>query len=331
MLSRVADSLYWLSRYVERAENNARILDVNQELTLDFKNQDLTGQRQHWEPIIASLEEKELFFKLYKDADADSVIRFVALEPENPNSIRCCLSAARENARTVREQISSEMWEQINRLYLYLITDAAENLLATNPYEFFKFVVDGSQAFQGITNATMTHGEGWQFIQAGKSIERADRTSRILDIKYHILLPMGEQVGGNIDLVQWGAVLKSCSGFEAYLKLYQGKMVPWKVAEFLILHSEFPRSIRFNVDALDVALHRISGCPRNQYSNSAERLSGRLCSDLDFESISEIFGQGLHQNLDRIQSRLNEVDDHISSIYCRWMEPEAQGQTQAQS
>lgn len=331
MLSRVADSLYWLSRYVERAENNARILDVNQELTLDFKNQGYSSQRRHWEPIIASLEEKEVFYKLYETADVESVIRFVALDPENPNSIRSCLAAARENARTVREQISSEIWEQINRLYLYGISNEAENLLSANPYEFFKIVVDGSQAFQGITDATMTHGEGWQFIQAGKSIERADRTSRILDIKYHILLPMGEQVGGNIDLVQWGAVLKSCSGFEAYLKIYRDKMAPWKVAEFLILHSDFPRSIRFNVDALDVALHRISGCPRNQYSNAAERLSGRLCSDLDFESINDIFGNGLHQCLDRIQLRLNEIDNHLSHIYCRWMDPEPEGQTQSQS
>ncbi len=322
MLSRVADSLFWVSRYIERAENNARILDVNMELMLDFENQSTDLLRRHWEPIIASLEEKNDFYKLYEVADAESVVRFIALDRENPNSILSCLAAARENARTVREQISSEMWEEINRNYLFLRSDRAEELMSNNSYEFFKVVVDGSQKFQGITDATMTHGEGWQFIQVGKSIERADRTSRILDVKYHILLPAGEQVGGNVDLIQWGAVLKSCSGFEAFLKLYRGKMAPWRVAEFLIMHGEFPRSIRFNVDSLDKALHHISGCPRNQYSNPCERLSGRLCSELDYASINEIFRAGLHQFLDGIQFSLNQIGGAITDFYCQWLDAE---------
>ena len=151
-----------------------------------------------------------------------------------------------------------------------------------SPYEFFKRIVIGSHLFQGITDATMTHGEGWDFIRIGRFLERADSTSRILDVKYHLLLPSGERVGGNVDTIQWMAVLKSCSALEAYRKIYVDQVAPWKVAEFIITHAEFPRSIRFSVDSLDSALHRISGSNETQYANEAERLSGRLRSDLDY-------------------------------------------------
>ena len=320
MLSRVADSLYWMSRYVERAENNARILDVNLQLMLDFENQSESLVRRHWEPIINTLEERELFFSLYTVADADSVIDFIAFEKKNPNSIVSSLAHARENARTVREQISSEMWEELNRLYLFMISEAAQEEYRSSAKDFFDHVVFGSHMFQGITNATMTHGEGWHFIQAGKLLERADSTSRILDVKYHILLPSGEQVGGNLDTIQWMAVLKSCSSFEAYTKIYRGRIVPWQVAEFLVLSDLFPRSIRFCIDALDRALHEISGCPRSHFTNEAERLSGKLCSDLDYSSTKDIFDTGLHQYLDNIQLRLIKIDRALFEKFFEWME-----------
>jgi uncharacterized alpha-E superfamily protein len=314
MLSRVADSLYWMSRYIERAENDARILDVNLQLLLDLGGE--TDALQHWAPVIASLEETELFESLYKTADERSVIEFLSLQKKNPNSILSCLTLARENARTTREQISSEMWEQINRLYLFVQGEKARRLLRASPYEFFKRVVIGSHLFQGITDATMTHGEGWDFIRIGALLERADYTSRILDVKYHILLPSGEDVGGNVDTIQWMAVLKSCSALEAYCKLYVSQVTPWKVAEFLITHHEFPRSIRYCIDSLDVVLHRISGVDKNLYANEAERLSGRLRSDVDFVTIGEIFKFGLHEYLEAIQKRLVEVSDAMYATYC---------------
>ena len=193
---------------------------------------------------------------------------------KNPNSISSCLTLARENARTTREQMSSEMWEQINRLYLFVHSDSGRELLRVSPYEFFKHIVVGSHLFQGITDATMTHGEGWDFIRIGKLLERADCSSRILDVKYHILLPSGEQVGGNVDTIQWMAVLKSCSALEAYRKIYVDQVAPWKVAEFIITHAEFPRSIRFSVDSLDSALHRISGSSEAKYANEVGALVG---------------------------------------------------------
>lgn len=314
MLSRVADSLYWMSRYMERAENDARLLDVNLQLLLDLGGE--AEAMQHWAPVIASLEETSLFDSLYETADEASVTEFLTLQKKNPNSIISCLTLARENARTTREQISSEMWEEINRLYLFVQSDAAPKLLLASPHEFFKQVITGSHLFQGVTASTMTHGEGWDFIRIGTLLERADCTSRILDVKYHILLPTGEDIGGNVDTIQWMGVLKSCSGLEAYCKLYVSQVAPWKVAEFIITDQEFPRSIRYCVDSLDNALHRISGVDESRYANEAERLSGRLRSDLDYVTIGEVFEFGLHEYLIEIQERLVEVNNAMHATYC---------------
>lgn len=316
MLSRVADSLYWTSRYIERAENNARIADVNLQLLLDLANQPDADLQQQWNPIISSLEENALFASLYPKPDGRAAIDFVSLQKKNPNSIYSCLSQARENARTTREQMSSEMWEQINRLYLFVKSDAARKLLRSSPYEFFRRITAGSHLFQGITHATMTHGPGWHFMRIGRLLERADCSSRILDVKYHILLPTGERVGGNVDTIQWMSVLKSCSALEAYRKIYVDQVAPWKVAEFIITHSGFPRSIRFCVDFLDEALHCISGSDEARFANEAERLSGRLRSDLDFVTIGEIFKFGLHEYLLSIQERLAEVHGATYDTYC---------------
>jgi uncharacterized alpha-E superfamily protein len=316
MLSRVADSLYWMSRYIERAENNARLVDVNLQFLVDLANQPQADAQQQWNPIISSLEENELFASLYDKLDGKAAIDFVSLQRNNPNSIYSCLSLARENARTTREQISSEMWEQINRLYLFVKSESGKKLLRSSPFEFFKRITVGSHLFQGITDATMTYGEGWDFIRIGKLLERADCTSRILDVKYHILLPSGEKVGGNIDTIQWMAVLKSCSALEAFRKIYVGQVAPWKVAEFIVTHSAFPRSIRFSVDCFDAALHHISGSAESKYANEAERLSGRLRSDLDYVTIGDIFNFGLHEYLEQIQERLVEISEAMHSTYC---------------
>lgn len=320
MLSRVADSCFWLSRYIERAETNARILDVNMQLMLDFEDQTPLSMQQHWQPVLATLEDQELFTKIHETVTPDTVMDFVTFEKKNPHGIYSCVANARENARTVREQISSEMWEQLNRTFLYLRDGRARADFLESPIDFYRRLVDQLHGFQGTTDATMTHGEGWDFIQIGKYLERADSTSRVLDIKYHILLPSGEQVGGHVDITQWMAVLRSCSGLEAYLKSYVGHVSGWQVAEFLILHDEFPRSIRFCVDGLDSALHRVSGCEKNHFSTEAERLSGLLRSTLDYTTISSVFDNGLHQFLDKTQLNLIEIAEAIKETYCQWME-----------
>lgn len=329
MLSRVADACFWLSRYMERAETNARILDVNIQLMLDFEEQNGGTIQQHWQPILATLEDQELFSEIHTGISGDAVMAFVTFEKRNPHSILSCVSSARENARTVREQISSEMWEQLNRFYLFLRSPAARAAFVDSPIDFYRSLVDSLHSFQGITDATMTHGEGWEFLRAGKYCERADSTSRVLDIKYHILLPSGEKVGGTLDVTQWMAVLRSCSAMEAFLKISRGQVSSWEVAEFLILHDSFPRSIRFCVDALDQAIHNISGTDRGHFSNEAERLSGLLRSNLDYTTIQDIFSQGLHQYLDSIQLRLTEISNALVDKYCTWLEPSQQQQSQS--
>ncbi len=319
MLSRVADACFWLSRYIERAEANARILDVNIQLLLDFEDQHGGTGANHWQPILATLEDQELFNEIHSQLTGDNVMSFVTFEKKNPHSIISCVSIARENARTVREQISSEMWEQINRLYLYLHSPSARSTFAESPIDFYRSLVDSLHSFQGITDATMTHGEGWEFLRAGKFLERADSTSRVLDIKYHILLPSGERVGGNVDITQWMAVLRSCSAMEAFLKISHGRVSGWQVAEFLILHDRFPRSLRFCVDHLDLALHNISGSERTHFSNEAERLCGILRSNLDYTTIESVFRTGLHQYLDQTQLRLTEISGALVKTFCTWM------------
>lgn len=331
MLSRVADSLYWLARYIERAENNARILDVNLQVTLDDDSSGEDADRIAWEPILATLEDLKLFKKLYAITNADTVCDFVTFAKENPNSIRSCVAAARENARTVREFISSEMWERINSLYLWINATETRQLYAGSAIDFYRHVVDYAHQFHGTTDATLTHGEGWNFLLVGKYLERADSASRILDLKYHILLPSDERVGGNVDTVQWQAVLKSCSAFEAFRKLHPGQVTPWSVAEFILLHDSFPRSIRYCADRLDEALHRISGCDRAHFTNEAERLSGRLFSDLNYARIDDIMNSGLHEYLDGIQRRLIDISAATRKQYCEWLEPETAEQLQSQA
>lgn len=319
MLSRVADSCFWLSRYIERAESSARILDVNMQLVLDYEDQNNQDAGRQWLPILATLEDQERFHQTQSVITGEAVMDFLTFEKSNPNSILASITHARENARTVREQISSEMWEQLNRLYLHLQSPAARAAHRESPIGFYRSLVDSLHSFQGITDATMTHGEGWQFLQAGKFLERADSTSRVLDFKYHVLLPQGEQVGGNIDVTQWMAVLRSCSAMEAYFKLSHGRVTSWEIAEFLILHDSFPRSIRFCVDSLDSALHRISGTDRGHFENEAERLSGMLRSNLDYANIGSIFQTGLHQYLEETQTRLGAISVALAETYCRWL------------
>lgn len=318
MLSRVGDSTYWMGRYIERAENNARLLDVNVQMLLDFESRRGETERQFWGPILSTLEDTELFAELHGEFTASAVLDYVTFEGRNPNSIRSCLNYARENARAVRDQISSEMWEQINALWLYFQDGSAVRDFRASSHEFYDKVTYASQLFQGVTDATMTHGEAWRFVRAGKFIERADSTSRILDLKYHLILPSGEQVGGNLDISQWMSVLRSCSGMEAYLKIRQGDVTPWGLAEFLICHAEFPRSIRFCVDGLDRMLHEISGTEEGHFANEPERLSGLLRSQLDYATVDGIFRSGLHEYLDGVQERLIDLDIAFHRTYCAY-------------
>jgi uncharacterized alpha-E superfamily protein len=303
MLSRVANSIYWMSRYVERAENVARFVEVNLQLMLDSP----AGQDQQWAPIVATSGDNADFEKRYGEATQQNVIQFLAFDAENPNSILSCLRGARENARTIREVISSEMWLQLNKFYLMVNDAAASGKGKESPYEFFAEVKDGSHLFNGVTEATMTHGEAWHFGPVlGRMLERADKTSRILDVKYFILLRSVEDVGTPLDDIQWAAVLRSASAFEMYRKRH-GRISPRAVVEFLLLDPEFPRAIRFCLLAARDALHAISGTPLGSFRHKPEKLIGQLCSELSYAAVDEIITGGLHEYLDELQTRVNQI------------------------
>ncbi|MGF1677844.1 MAG: alpha-E domain-containing protein [Candidatus Methylacidiphilales bacterium] len=315
MLSRNADALLWMSRYMERTENIARILDVNLQMVLDCRRLDDRQLERHWEPLVLSLGEEELFFSLYDKPDSVTVPEFLTFDERNPNSILSCVRAARENARGIRDQISSEMWEEVNRLYLFLHTPTARSVWQNTPTDFYKEIKQSSYLFQGLTNATLVHDEGRDFSQVGRFMERADKTSRLLDVKYHLLLPEGNEVGGAVDSIQWAAVLRCCSAFEAYQRHYRFDVKPWQVAEFLIFAPHFPRSIRFCLRVLDSSLRGISGSRPGQFANEAEKRSGRLLAEINYSSIDDIYAIGLHEYLDRLQLQLNEIGQHFLSVY----------------
>ncbi len=255
MLSRVANSIYWLNRYVERAENIARFIDVNLNLILDSP----TGMTQQWDPLVKITGDASLFQERYGEVLPENVIQFLAFDRDYPNSILSCLQAARENARSVREVISSEMWEQVNAFYM-MVTEAAPKQNLASLHDFFTQVKLASHLFAGIMDATMTHNEGWHFGQIGRLLERADKTSRILDVKYYILLPSVHDVGTTLDEIQWMSLLRSASAYEMYRKR-QHRINPTVVAEFLILDRDFPRSIRFCFVNAERSLHEITGTP----------------------------------------------------------------------
>jgi uncharacterized alpha-E superfamily protein len=330
MLSRVAESIYWMSRYVERAENVARFIQVNLQLMLDAPS----GEGQQWEPLVNTTGDHEVFAKRYGKATQQNVIHFLTFDAENPNSILSCVRAARENARTIREIISSEMWLQLNKFYL-MVTEAAETSSAdTDPQEFFTEVKNANHLFNGITSATMTQGEPWHFFHMGRMLERADKTSRILDVKYFILLRSAQDVGTPFDDIQWAAVLRSASAFEMYRKRH-GRISPKGVVEFLLLDREFPRAIHFCLLAARDSLHAISGTPAGTFRYSPEKLLGQLCSDLSFTSVDEIINAGLHEYLDELQTSMNRVSAGIYETFFALKTPKAtkrptQHQTQTQ-
>jgi uncharacterized alpha-E superfamily protein len=311
MLSRVADSVYWMTRYIERAENVARFVDVNLHLMLDLPR----DTEQQWEPLIRTTGDRELFEARYDTYSASNVIRFLSFDQNYVNSIYGCASEARENARSVREVISSEMWTQLNRFYLTVRTAAFGNIdVEYAPHEFFSQVKLAGHLFEGVMDATMSHGDAWHFGRLGRLLERADKTTRIIDMKYFILLPDVSYVGTPYDNIQWAALLQSASALEMYRKKY-GRITPRRVVEFLLLDGEFPRAVRHCLRAAEESLRAITGTTPGTYVNRAEQSLGRLCAQLDFTSTDEILSIGVHEFLDRLQSELNEVGEAIFEAF----------------
>lgn len=311
MLSRVAHSLYWMSRYIERAENTARLLDVNLQFLADF--QDLSpAPLNSWESLILSSGAEEEFKALHPVADSHRVTDFLAFELRNPGSILSCVYAARENARMIRDQISLEMWEVINELHLILKSTSTADVWRSGPQEFFNRIIRASHLFQGLTDATFPRNEGWEFIRFGKMLERADKTTRILDVKYHVLLPRATDVGGAIDTAQWQAVLRSASALDAYRHHHVREVLPWKVAEFLIFSDTFPRSLHFCTAQVDDLLRRILAETGARPRSNAARASRRLLGELESLSMNDVLKRGLHEFLVDCQATLAAISDEVA-------------------
>jgi uncharacterized alpha-E superfamily protein len=325
MLSRVANSVYWMNRYVERAENVARFLDVNINLTLDLGD----TMKEQWGPLVDTTGDRPEFERKFGLPTRENVWEFLTFDLENANSIVSCLRSARENARSIREIIPSEMWEELNKAYLLVRgTDTAAAI--DHPHEFLGQVKVSSQLVLGMTDSAMSRGEAWHFAQLGRLLERADKTSRILDVKYFILLPSTAEVGTPLDLIQWSALLKSASAFQMYHRS-RGRISPSRVADFLILDREFARAMRFCLNHAERSLHAITGSPRGKGHTLAEQQLNLLGSQFDFAYIQDIIEEGLHEFVDRFQTRLNDVDDAVYQTFFAARPVESVGQEQTQS
>jgi uncharacterized alpha-E superfamily protein len=293
-----------MSRYLERADNVARFISVNGHLTLDFG---MVGGDAPWLPLIVTSGDQEDFAKRYGKANEKNAIRFLTFDAENPNSILSCISMARENARTVREIIPSDTWEQINELY-HVVQTHSRKRSVTNLHEFYAHIRMSTHLFTGLMEDAMSREEGWHFANLGKMIERADKTARFLDVKYFLLLPTPEYVDSPYDAVQWGAVLKSANAFEMYRKRFH--RINYKnVTQFLIFDPLFPRSMAHCVNVASRSLAAI--CAEIAVQSPAQAEMAKLEKTLGAATIDSILKNGLHEFIDMFQFNLNVIDQTI--------------------
>jgi len=322
MLSRHADSAFWIGRYVERAEATARMIDVHYHFGLESP---LIGESMRWSSILAISGQEEAFAKRYTTQDERTILYFFAFDEKNSSSIATCIRRARENGRSIRDQISSEMWECLNKQYLEFRNWDVDRVLATSPFAFFERVKRSAHLFQGVANRTLMMGETRDFHDAGRFLERADQTARILDVKYHDLLPkyagtnFGEAdpvgVGGPVDIHGWIAVLKSVGAFEAFRKTFRQGVTPARVAQFLVLNPQFPASVRHSIGRVEGCMRRVSGNKDLSPSNPAERAIGKLYNELNYMRAEDIIAGGLHEFLEDVEERCAEIGAAITKTY----------------
>lgn len=309
LLSRVGDAVHWMNRYVERAENVARFIDVNLHLTLDLPAP--PGAPSTWAALVATTGDTAEFEKRYGAPTRENVMQFLTFDREYSSSILSCLRSARENARSVREIISSEMWRQLNEMYLFLQDAAREPEIAlASPGDFYDRVKHGCHAFVGITYLTMTHNEAWHFGRIGRLLERADKTSRIVDVKCFLLNQSAKSAGGAIDEIQWAALLKSASAFEMYRKRH-GRITPEDVVGFLLFETKFPRSIRYCLSKAERSLRAVTGNDGAAPRSIAETRLSALRDEMEATDAAAVLAGGLHEWLDDAQTKMNAVGGAI--------------------
>lgn len=301
--------LYWMARYVERAENNARILDVAYRMSLLTKDPNL--QDQEWFAPLNITGTLFPFSGRHSLVCAKEVLHFMALDPDNPASIYNCARQARENARAVRGTITSEMWEVLNSTWLEMQNMDEDRMYAKGVSAFFDWVKERSHLFRGVTFGTIRRDDAFQFHRLGTYMERADNTSRIIDAKYHILLPSVHDVGGAVDYYQWSAVLRSVSAFESYRKVYRDVITPLRIAELLILRKDIPRSLHFCLHDVYEILRAV----QNSSSHEATRMAGEIYAALQFGRVQDIFSRGLHEYLTDFLDSTGRLSAEINAAF----------------
>jgi uncharacterized alpha-E superfamily protein len=321
LLARYADCIFWLARYIERAENLARILDVNETFSRGGRN------GHDWLPIVQLNADQERFFARHKTASSAAVLRFYVTDTTNPTSIVSAIRAARENARTLRPLISTEMWVQLNIFSNWLNSLETRSFASGEHARLFGQIKEACQTHTGITEGTFYRDQGWYFYQLGRYIERADQTTRLLDMKYHLLLPKVTDVGSTIDVSQWNALLRSAAAYHAYRRVHPLGISPGRVAGFLLLNRRFPRSVYLCIREVELLLSELKARYGLRGGNrAAEELDG-LRALLSTLTIREILTQGLHEFLDMIQIRLIAITRDISIAFCGYEPPQGQSQT----
>ena len=312
MLSRDADSLYWLSRYVERAENTARILDVAYRMAsmpVSYNGID----SNEWESALVTAGGMDQFTAAYGDVTPERVIEFLAFSEANPSSIQCCFDTARQNARSVRGALTSEMWEAINSAWLDLRRFKTQRMQVEDLPRFLNLVKETSLRYDGSALRTMLRNDAYWFSRLGVYIERADNTARVLDVKYHVLLPQDAAVGGGIDYYQWAAILRSVSALVSYQWVYHQSLRPWLVADLLILREEMPRSLAACYAALSRHLDDIAH--RYGQSGNAQRQARAAHARLTNRRIDDIFQHGLHEFLQNFLAENDRLSLAITNQY----------------
>ncbi|MDE1154267.1 MAG: alpha-E domain-containing protein [Acidobacteriaceae bacterium] len=317
MLSRVADSLYWMSRYLERAEHTARLLDVNLNLMLD-EGPERAGHR--WERFLSSLGRPK---NVKWDGNPYELTHAMTFDTKNHASVLSCIMRARENARHVREQISTEQWHRLNSLYLEVTRPELRTLMQAEaqqptgdaPAAFLQRVMDAIHEFQGVTDSTMSHGEGWHFIQTGRFLERANATALLLEAYQADLWALPERgIEGN-EYLEWMGLLRSATAFEAYCKVYTADLSPEKILEFVLLDEEFPHSIRFSIERVRVALDHIQADAGGTRAENLRRISGRISAQLGYASVEEILMGNTVEYLRSIQQQCSTIHEAIYHLY----------------
>ena len=314
MLCRVADSLFWLSRYIERAENTVRLVDVNHQTLLESEHNDEDVGYKHWEPSLFALKDLELFNALYTQKSSYNVTEFLTFNRQNPSSVQSCIAAARENARAIRDQISTEMWETLNKLYLFIKNSPAEDICGKIEFDFFARIKDFCHLLRGLIESTFPREIGYEYLVCGREMERADKTCRILDTKRHMPTILNAYEDA-LDSAQYAAILRSCTALEAFSQEYGSDLDAVPVRRFLLLSRTFPRSVLFCVQTLQRSMHAISGCPLSQYSNEAERLTGKLVSRLNYANTEDIEGDACEPLIDEIEALLQRIAAEFSRQY----------------